>query len=509
MKRMHRLLFAVACIASCAIAASASANSFVRLDFNVPMDARQRSTVFIELFDDRPLTSANFLAYVDGGKYDGTLLHRLVHGFVLQGGGFYPEIVDEPAPLDFGVNAERVDLDGNPSTPNPSITNEFGLPPTRSNVRGTIAMAKLGGLPDSATNQFFFNLTNNSANLDNQNGGFTVFAQVLDDGMNYIDYVSAFGTRNVNPDNATYIGNTQISTNPDGIRDPGAFDSAPLYGYREILTLDRAKSVTYHSSTSTTSLPGTTSFNGEHFVEAGATFSGNGTVDIRPGARFALDHGASVNVKVVNEGVFDPGLRVGSVSVARFSQAAAGTTKLDLGGTTAGLGYDQINSSTAAVLNGVLDIDLVEGFTPTAGNAFTLITADDVSGHFSALDLPSLPAGLVWGVHYNTTNVVLTVAAGDFDRNGVVDAADYAVWRDTLGSSVAAYSGADGNGDGIISADDYSVWKNSFNWINSSTASDASGSGSLTPGAVPEPASLVLLLAGALLASAKRRRSTV
>jgi peptidyl-prolyl cis-trans isomerase A (cyclophilin A) len=48
-----------------------------------------------------------------------------------------------------------------------------------SNLRGTIAMAKLGGDPDSATSEFFFNLADNSENLDNQNGGFTVFAQVI------------------------------------------------------------------------------------------------------------------------------------------------------------------------------------------------------------------------------------------------------------------------------------------------------------------------------------------
>lgn len=66
--------------------------------------------------------------------------------------------------------------------------NEFS--PTRSNVRATVAMAKVGGNPDSATSQFFVNLADNSANLDNQNGGFTVFATVVE-GMDVVDTIAA------------------------------------------------------------------------------------------------------------------------------------------------------------------------------------------------------------------------------------------------------------------------------------------------------------------------------
>ena len=126
----------------------------------------------IELFDDvSPNTVANFLNYVRDGDYDGTFFHRAIPGFILQGGGF-----------SMGTNGVVSEV---PS--DPPVANEFRL----SNIRGTIAMAKLGGDPNSATNQWFVNLADNSANLDAQNGGFTVFARVLGDGMDVVDAIAA------------------------------------------------------------------------------------------------------------------------------------------------------------------------------------------------------------------------------------------------------------------------------------------------------------------------------
>jgi len=66
--------------------------------------------------------------------------------------------------------------------------------PVYSNVRGTIAMAKVAGNPNSATSQWFFNLKDNSQNLDVQNGGFTVFGQVIGDGMDIVDNIAKLET---------------------------------------------------------------------------------------------------------------------------------------------------------------------------------------------------------------------------------------------------------------------------------------------------------------------------
>lgn len=125
--------------------------------------------IVMELVDDAPITTDNFLQYVEDDFYDGTIFHRVVVDFIIQGGGFLPGMVPQ--------TGQRG-----------PIQNEFS--PTRSNVRGTVAMAKLGNDPDSATSEFFVNLADNSANLDNQNGGFTVFATVVE-GMDVVDAIAA------------------------------------------------------------------------------------------------------------------------------------------------------------------------------------------------------------------------------------------------------------------------------------------------------------------------------
>ncbi|MEB3260923.1 MAG: peptidylprolyl isomerase, partial [Cyanobacteriota bacterium] len=112
-----------------------------------------------------PLTTANLQAYVNANRYNGTFLHRSVPGFVLQGGGF--NLLQTPT----GAEIQ-------PVTTFPAVRNEFSA--ARSNLRGTIAMAKIGSDPNSATSQWFWSLADNSAILNPQNGGFTVFGRVLD-----------------------------------------------------------------------------------------------------------------------------------------------------------------------------------------------------------------------------------------------------------------------------------------------------------------------------------------
>ena len=121
--------------------------------------------------DDAPLTVANFLKYVNRGTYINSLFHRSVPGFIIQGGGYQF----------IGGSISAIGQDA-------PVRNEFKL----SNIRGTLAMAKLGSDPNSATNQWFFNLADNSASLDHTNGGFTVFGRVANDAsMAVVDAIAA------------------------------------------------------------------------------------------------------------------------------------------------------------------------------------------------------------------------------------------------------------------------------------------------------------------------------
>ncbi len=136
----------------------------------------------VELRSDvAPLTVQNFINYVDTGAYDNTIIHRSMPDFIIQGGGYS----DAGAPFAFNTPPSHI-------TENSRVPNEFNL----SNVAGTIAMAKLGNDPNSATSEWFFNLVDNSSNLDNQNGGFTVFGDVLGNGMDVINAIAAVQTYN-------------------------------------------------------------------------------------------------------------------------------------------------------------------------------------------------------------------------------------------------------------------------------------------------------------------------
>lgn len=151
----------------------ASSATTVRLETSL-------GNIDIALFDAAaPQTVANFLAYVGSGDYNNAFFHRSVPGFVIQGGGYRW--------IDASGNVEKIPA-------RPPVVNEFGA--SRSNLRGTIAMAKLAGDPNSATSEWFINLADNSANLDNQNGGFTVFGQVTGNGMEIVDALSALNTVN-------------------------------------------------------------------------------------------------------------------------------------------------------------------------------------------------------------------------------------------------------------------------------------------------------------------------
>jgi peptidyl-prolyl cis-trans isomerase A (cyclophilin A) len=132
-------------------------------------------SITIELFKDQaPVSTANFLQYVRDGFYPGTLWHRVVAGYVIQGGGFTADLAEKPT--------------------RPPIQNEAtnGL----ANRRGTVAMARTRALR-SATSQFYVNLSNN-AQLDHRGFspevfGYAVFGRVIE-GMDVVDRIGSVKT---------------------------------------------------------------------------------------------------------------------------------------------------------------------------------------------------------------------------------------------------------------------------------------------------------------------------
>ncbi len=137
---------------------------------NVRLTTSQGDIV-IEMFEDgAPITVANFLTYVQNDFYDGTIFHRVMPGFVVQGGGFLP-----------GLNAQEGLRD--------PIINEFST--LRPNRRGTLSMARTNQV-DSATSQFFINLVDNT-DLDTPGNGYAVFGRVIE-GMNVADAIAREAT---------------------------------------------------------------------------------------------------------------------------------------------------------------------------------------------------------------------------------------------------------------------------------------------------------------------------
>ena len=158
------------------VAMAACADSSQETEAPVVVMETSKGTVRIELFpEEAPLTVENFLAYVDSGFYDGLTFHRVVPGFVIQGGGYEADMVKrEPTRA--------------------AIQNESGN--GLQNLRGTLSMARMPAA-HSATSQFFVNLVDNGM-LDHgarpgQTFGYAVFGRVVD-GMGVIDEIAQVRT---------------------------------------------------------------------------------------------------------------------------------------------------------------------------------------------------------------------------------------------------------------------------------------------------------------------------
>jgi glucose/arabinose dehydrogenase len=144
-----------------------------------------------------------------------------------------------------------------------------------------------------------------------------------------------------------------------------------------------------------------------------------------------------------------------------------------------------------------------EIFTSTNGTAWTsrgeVVSEALASGMLEVgLWAGNYGGGTTGSTQFDWAEIITGVPAGDFNEDGIIDAADYTVWRDTLGQTVTKWAGADGDGDGLVTLSDYSVWKQNYG------LEIPDGAGSLA--SVPEPSCVWLVACGLVLATANCRR---
>ena len=208
--------------------------------------------------------------------------------------------------------------------------------------------------------------------------------------------------------------------------------------------------------------------------------------------------GATGGGDIFYEGEIHPGSSPALVTYVNDVTFGSGATlEIELGGSMRGSEYDAIDITGDLSLGGMLNVVPIslgdDVFRPGQGDVFEILTATGgISGGFTAMNLPDLAGDLYWDVLQDTNSLTLQVLAaglpGDYNQNGIVDAADYVVWRKTGGMPQV-----------------YDTWRSHFG--------QTAGSGAALPSAeplsaaVPEPSTLGLLILVAMGSFSRQRRS--
>jgi cyclophilin family peptidyl-prolyl cis-trans isomerase len=245
-------------------------------------------TINVELFDKQaPRTVANFLNYIKSGAYNNSIFHRLVTNFVLQGGGFT-------------FNSAKATLDTIPT--DPPVQNEPDVV-NRSNTIGTIAMAKLGSDPNSATDQFFFNLGDNSSNLNNQNGGFTVFGKIVSaDDQNTINALAGATIRDESKGDASSPFNSIPLNSYNGTNFPTDTTAANYDLVKDVQIISQTESLTYSVvGNSNPGLVTTAIKNNRLTLTYAANATGTSTITVRATDEFGATVDDTFHVSVANQ----------------------------------------------------------------------------------------------------------------------------------------------------------------------------------------------------------------
>ena len=264
-------------------------------------------------------------------------------------------------------------------------------------------------------------------------------------------------------------------------------------------------------SLATANLPGVTTWNvasgstllastgrfstGTVNVGAGGQFNLTGgstdlsTIDLSGGGSFGFTggtlHAQAIIGNVNNQGgTLSPGNSPGSTSImGNYTQQSVGSLEIEIGGTVAGTDFDAVSVTGNALVGGLIDVSLINGFIPTPGQSFTVMTGSSVT--YNGLALSGAAASSFY-LLVGPSSITLQAVGlpGDYNFDGAVDAADYVVWR---------------KGPGYLPAH-YDLWCAHFG------DPGGGGSGTTTNSPVPEPMAALLLIGGLLPLLGRRNR---
>ena len=217
--------------------------------------------------------------------------------------------------------------------------------------------------------------------------------------------------------------------------------------------------------------------------------SGTGRLVNDFGSTLTLHDGLDADTPLTNDGILllgFPALAAADVQIDSYTQTETGRVVVQIGGVIPGQ-FDSLIVEGNAAIEGRLVVGLINDFEPVLGNSFPILETvfGNVTGTFDVEILPVFN-GLTFDVVYNPQSVVLQVVEalpGDYNDDGVVDAADYVAWRNNVGLAGTLPNDIDG---GIIGDAQYATWRANFG--------NASGGGSLASATVPEPTGLLLLI---------------
>src|SRR5262249_41209995 len=174
-------------------------------------------------------------------------------------------------------------------------------------------------------------------------------------------------------------------------------------------------SVALNNSGTVQALSGTLNFVGTFTQTAGNTFLNGGSIQTSTQLNIqggTLTGSGTITGNVANSGgAIAPGTAAATGAIAlhsTYTQGANAAYNAKIGGAAAGQ-FDQLSANGAATLNGTLNVSLLNGFSPSQGQSFVILTATSITGTFPTTNLPPLGTGLAWKVNYTATTVTLTV----------------------------------------------------------------------------------------------------